>query len=91
MFAHLIGAVGAVLILIAQIWVAIAAFQRGILWGLAVLCIPFVAFIFIILNWSQTKQAVIFYVIGSLMTGWASYRTNQFDQLRHGRFPTSEA
>lgn len=92
LLAQLVGAVGGLLIFIAQVWVAIAAFRQGVLWGLAVLCIPFVAFVFIVLNWRETKSAVIAYVLGSLMVGWSGYQLQLDDVLRHGRGrQTSEA
>jgi hypothetical protein len=91
MFAHFVTSLGGLLIIAAQIWVALAAFQRGILWGLAVLCFTPVAIVFIILNWSKTKQAVILYIVGALMVGWGNHRNHYFEQLQQGRFPTSEA
>ncbi len=92
LLAQLVGAVGGLLIFVAQVWVAIAAFRQGLFWGLAVLCIPFVAFVFIVLNWSDTKRAVIAYVLGSLMVGWSANQLQLDDVLRQGRgHQTSEA
>ena len=38
------------------IWLAIVAFQKHILWGLAVLFLPFAAIVFAIMNWHESRK-----------------------------------
>jgi hypothetical protein len=86
----LIGSIGGLLIFIAQVWVAMVAFRKGVVWGLLVLCVPVVTLVFILLNWSETNRAILLYVLGSLMVGWAG---NSYQQQlpRHAAPHTSEA
>ena len=67
---------------IAQIWLAVVAFQKGILWGLAVLCIPFVALVFILLNFRESKGALVLYVLGVLLAGAGSGLASPSDRAR---------
>jgi hypothetical protein len=88
---ELIGGIGAALIFVAQVWVAVVAFRKSILWGLAVLCLTPVAWVFIILNWSSTKGAVVLYVVGMLMAGWGGQRVYERQMIEQSRSNTSEA
>lgn len=55
---------GGAVMLLAQLWVLVAAFKKSIVWGLLVLFLPFVSLIFIILYFSDMKFPVVMYVIG---------------------------
>lgn len=81
---ELFGAVGGGMVLVAQVWIAVIAFRRGVIWGLAVLCIPFVALIFIILNWSDTKVPALIYIAGSLIGGWSGVQLQQRQSFGRG-------
>ena len=68
--------VGAVIALIYGIQLIILAFQTSVLWGLGYLFVPFVALIFVAMNWDQTKSpflrsllAIPFYIAGAMMIG----------------------
>jgi F0F1-type ATP synthase assembly protein I len=67
--------IGVVISLIYGIILLIKAFQAGILWGLGYLIVPFVALIFVIVHWEDTKSpflkgllSIPFIVIGTLLT-----------------------
>jgi hypothetical protein len=72
------GGLGAVLFLVGHVWLAVLAFKKGVFWGLGVLCIPCVAWVFIVLNWSEVKTPALIYVIGWLLSG--SYSGYQYQR-----------
>jgi hypothetical protein len=81
----LFGVVGAGLVLVAQVWIAVIAFRRGVLWGLGVLlCIPIVPLIFVILNWRETKVPAALYLAGWLIGGWAGLQLQHTESLGRG-------
>ena len=48
---------GVILCLVGGLFFLIAAFRESVLWGLAVLFVPFVSLIFLILHWSRAKDS----------------------------------
>ena len=79
---QIIAYLGGLLVFIAHVMVVLTAFRKGILWGLAVLFIPVVTLIFVILNWKDTRRAVLLYVVGSLLIGFGEI---QLREGGHGR------
>jgi len=73
---------GLALAFIANIWLAVLAFQKGVLWGLAVLCIPFVALIFVILNFRETKTPLVLYIVGVLLSGAGTGMASRSERAR---------
>jgi hypothetical protein len=61
---HGLGMLGIVILLIGNVWIAIKAFQQGILWGLGCLFIPLVSLIFVITHWAETKVPFIVSLAG---------------------------
>ncbi len=59
----LIGFIGSV---IASIWLLIEAFGQGILWGLGIIFLPFVAFIFLIVHWDNAKRPFFLQLMSAL-------------------------
>ncbi len=60
---------GWLLSIIAGIWLIIVAFKESVLWGLAVLIIPFAALFFIISHWSEAKNAFLFNLFAIAVLG----------------------
>lgn len=58
---------GGGVMLLAQLWVLVAAFKKSIVWGLLVLFLPFVSLIFIVLYFGDMKFPVMMYVIGIVL------------------------
>ena len=87
---QLFGGLGATLLLISQIWLAVLAFRKSIVWGLLVLCVPCAAFVFIIMNWSETKVPALIYIIGWLLGGgYSGYQYQNGRGLGTGRVFTA--
>jgi hypothetical protein len=68
---------GGALVLVAQVWVLVMAFQQSVVWGLLVLCLPFMGLVFCIINWGSAKRAVLLYVAGAIIGGIGSARLKQ--------------
>lgn len=71
--------VGAVIALIYSIILLIKAFQTHVLWGLGYIFVPFVALIFVIMNWDIARKPFLmgllgipFYVAGILLLGMSA-------------------
>jgi hypothetical protein len=50
------------------IWLAIVAFQKHILWGLAVLFLPFAPIVFAIMNWHESRKPFLINVGSTVLT-----------------------
>ena len=55
---------GFLLMLVGGIAFIVAAFRESILWGLGVMFVPFVSLIFLVLNWSRTKDSFFLQLYG---------------------------
>lgn len=55
---------GFILMLVGGLFFLIAAFRESVLWGLAVLFLPFVSLIFLILHWSRAKDSFFLQLYG---------------------------
>jgi hypothetical protein len=64
---HGLGMLGMVILLIGNVWIAVKAFQKGILWGLGCLIVPFVSLIFVIMHWAETKIPFIVSLAGIVL------------------------
>ena len=60
---------GGATMLLAQLWVLLAAFKKSIVWGLLVLFIPFVSLAYIVLFFTDMKFPVLMYLIGIVLAG----------------------
>jgi hypothetical protein len=49
--------------------ILVHAFQKSILWGLGSLFIPFVALIFVVLNWAENMKPFLIYLAGAVLVG----------------------
>jgi hypothetical protein len=49
---------------LAGLWITVLAWQKGILWGLGCLFLPAVQFIYVALNWKETKSAFFLMLAG---------------------------
>ena len=49
--------------------IIVHAFQKSILWGLCALFIPFVALIFVVLNWAENMKPFLIYLAGAVLVG----------------------
>ena len=56
--------IGILISLIFGFKLLVMAFRDSVWWGLGYLCVPFVAFIFIFMHWSQTKGPFLKLLIG---------------------------
>jgi len=59
--------IGCGVILLGNFWFAALAFRVSVLWGLAVLLIPFVSLMFLIKFWDRAKWAWWFSLSGMLI------------------------
>jgi hypothetical protein len=64
---HGLDTLGLVLLVIGNLWIAIKAFQEGILWGLACLIIPFASLLFVVLHWYETKVPFLIALAGTAL------------------------
>jgi hypothetical protein len=55
---------GLIMVAFGAIWFLIKAFREGVLWGLGVLFVPFVAPAFLILDWPRTKRPFFLQLYG---------------------------
>lgn len=58
---------GILLILIASLWLVIAAFREHILWGLGCLLFPFVSLFFLFLHWRAAAKPFLLSVVGVIL------------------------
>ena len=53
----------------ANIWLLVVAFQRSVLWGLAVFFIPFAVIVFAIMYWQDAKKPFLIMLVSSIGLG----------------------
>jgi hypothetical protein len=46
------------------LWIVVLAWQKGILWGLGCLLLPFLQLFYVALNWKQAKSAFFLVLAG---------------------------
>jgi hypothetical protein len=63
--------IGAALAFIGHLWIAMEAWQKGILWGLGCLFVPLVALIYVVLHWKAVKIPFLLQVAGMIAITWA--------------------
>ena len=63
--------ISGLVLLVANIWLIIIAFQRTVLWGLAVLLVPFAALVFVIMYWHEAKKPFLISLAASIVM-WIS-------------------
>lgn len=56
--------IGVIVSLIGGLLILVEAFRKSILWGLAVMLIPFVGLIFVFMNWSEAKRGFKVWLVG---------------------------
>ena len=64
LIASIFAIAAVVLLLVGGITFLIAAFRESILWGLAVVFLPFASLIFLITNWSRAKGGFFLQLYG---------------------------
>lgn len=60
---------GFVLSTVGNIWILILAFRKHIGWGIAALLLPFVGFIFVVMNWNRTWKPFLIYLLSVACIG----------------------
>jgi hypothetical protein len=65
--------VGSVILLIGLLLIAVQAFKKSILWGLAVLLIPFAALVFVVRYWQEGRNGFLVSVVGLLISAISLY------------------
>lgn len=63
--------VGGLMYVIGWIWLSVLAFKEGIVWGLAVLFVPCVAFIFALIHGNEARLPFLIAVFGNVLMGIA--------------------
>lgn len=58
---------GSILLIGGGIWLLVVAFQESLLWGLGCLLIPFVSLVFVIMNWSESKNPFLVQIAGLVL------------------------
>jgi hypothetical protein len=56
--------IGSIVMLIFGVILLVKAFQTSVLWGLGYLFVPFVALIFVIMHWDDTKKPFLYSLVG---------------------------
>jgi len=56
-----------VIVIISSLWLTIVGFKKHILWGIGMIFVPLVAFIFTAMNWSEAKKPFLIYLISSVL------------------------
>ncbi len=65
--AAVIAAAALLLLLAGQIWMIVVAFCRHVLWGLAVLLVPFAALLFLFVAWSEARRPFFLSLAGGAL------------------------
>ena len=65
--------IGSIVLLIGFIMIVIQAFKQSAMWGIAVLLIPFVGFVFVARYWTEGRNGFLISVVGLLVAGVAIY------------------
>jgi hypothetical protein len=65
--ALIITGLGFVLMTVGGLWFLVAAFRVGVMWGIAVLFIPFANFFFLIQYWYDAKRPFLYHFLGVLL------------------------
>jgi hypothetical protein len=78
-------AIGSLVALAGAIWILVIAFQKNVGWGIACLCVPFVLFVFVAMNWAETKKPFLVWlgdfaltILGAVLGGGRQFQ--QFPQ-----------
>lgn len=58
---------GSILMIGGGIWLLVVAFQESLLWGLGCLLVPFVGLVFVIMNWSESKNPFFVQLAGLVL------------------------
>jgi len=56
-----------VIVIISSLWLTIVGFKKHILWGIGMIFVPVVAFVFTAMNWSEAKKPFLTYLISSVL------------------------
>src|SRR3712207_1680690 len=56
--------IGALIVFVSSIWFLVVAFQRHVLWGIAVLLLPFTNLVFLAVGWAQAKRPFVVSLAG---------------------------
>ncbi len=75
---------GGLIALVGGILFLVAAFRESILWGLAVLFIPFAGLVFLIAHWQDAKKPFLLQLLGSLIYSVAFFMMLPKDALKAG-------
>ena len=74
----------------ASLWIVVIAFQRSVLWGLAVLLVPFAELVFVIMYWQDAKKPFLIMLVASIAMGvslvmvFPQMNTEQFADVMEG-------
>jgi hypothetical protein len=60
-------ALGLLICLVGGIWFIVVAFQRHILWGIAVLVVPLANLVFLLVAWAEAKKPFLINLAGTLL------------------------
>jgi hypothetical protein len=66
-------AIGLLVAIAGGIWLIVAAFKENAIWGICVLCLPFVSFIFAMIHWAEAKWDFLVNVAGWAMIFLGAY------------------
>ena len=68
MLANLFLWTGYVFSFLGGLWIIVLAWQKGVLWGIGCLVFPVLQFVYVALNWKQSKSAFFL-----LLSGFAAF------------------
>ena len=63
----IIAIIGVIIMIIGFIMLLIVAFKKNIWWGLGSIFVPFVALIFLIMNWQKGKKSFFIWLAGFVL------------------------
>jgi glutaredoxin len=66
-------AIAAIVALVSSIIILIAAFRKGVLWGLGSLFVPFVSLVFVVMHWAEVRRAFFAHLASTAVLVGASF------------------
>ncbi len=60
--------IGFLISFVGGIMFLIAAFRESVLWGLAVIFVPFASLAFLIIHWQEAKKAFLLQIVGVILS-----------------------
>ena len=89
-----------VIVMISSLWLTVVGFKKHILWGIGMIFVPVVAFVFTAMNWNKAKKPFLTYLISSILLAAVIFEPMQvvmndsvaiFQQVERGEITEQQA